>query len=978
MRIVIDMQGAQSPGSRNRGIGRYSMAIAKSIVRNRGQHEILLVLNARYGETIEPIRDAFKDLLPGENIRVWHSVEAVAHGDQGSVERRQAAELVFEAFLQSLQPDFVYITSLFEGQDSDTVTSVGQLGDRFPVAVTLYDLIPYIYPSIYLQHPNAQAWYQDKIEHLKRAAVCLSISESSRQEGLQHLSLPADGVVNISTDADQWFHPVEVSTVRRQALAQEYRLDRPFVLYTGGIDHRKNVEGLIRAYGQLPTELRQQYQLAIVCSIQPAARKMLEAVMREQGLEERDVVLTGFVSDEDLRDFYNLCSLFVFPSWHEGFGLPALEAMRCGAPVIAANTSSLPEVIGWDEALFNPHDDQEIAELMRKGLEDVAFREALKQHGQQQATKFSWDESGRRALRAMEAASLQRLARNRPADTSIHRRKLAYVSPLAPQRSGISDYSGELLPALSKFYDIDVVVAQAEVTDPWVLANCKVRSAEWLVNNAEDYERVIYHFGNSEFHQHMFDLLKIVPGVVVLHDFFLSGIMAHMDLNGSVPGAFSRALYSSHGYAAVRNRHCARDISEVIWEYPCSRDVAQDSLGMIVHSASSVRLAKRWYSDDQSGWTVVPQMRDSQQKWGRDAARRALGFSDDDFLVCSFGMLGPTRLNRRLLDAWLDSTLANDKTCHLVFVGENHGGDYGAALTKLIADRAVGANVRITGWADTDTFNQYLAAADVGAQLRTLSRGESSRTVLDCMAYGKPVIVNANGSMADLNPDAVWMMPDQFGDQDLVEALETLRNDEARRTQMGAMARDVILTQHDPLSCAMQYRDAIERFYETALLHPAFLARTIVSSKQITAPDALLKSAVAIVRNFPPANRCRQLLVDVTTLRGNPDAQESAGACAILKSWLEQAPVGYRVEPIYLHEDGQYRYARDFVAQLLGYAERGLEDEPIDYWREDLLLHPGSASDDRPADDDIAAGGVGIQAFASWERALSDAHLVKE
>jgi len=978
MRIVVDMQGAQSPGSRNRGIGRYSMAIAKSIVRNRAEHEILLVLNGRYADTIEPIREAFKDLLPAENIRVWHSIEAVAHGDQGSVQRRHGAELVFEAFLETLQPDFVYITSLFEGQDSDTVTSIGQLGDRFPVAVTLYDLIPYIYPSIYLQHPNAEAWYQDKVEHLKRAAVCLSISESSRQEGLQHLSLRPDGVVNISTDADEWFHPVEVSASRRQALAQEYGLDRPFVLYTGGIDHRKNVEGLIRAYAKLPPQLRQQYQLAIVCSIQPAARKMLEALMHEHGLEQKDVVLTGFVSDEDLRDFYNLCSLFVFPSWHEGFGLPALEAMRCGAPVIAANTSSLPEVIGWDDALFNPRDDGEIAALMRKSLEDEAFRDALKQHGKQQAGKFSWDESGLRAIRAMETARLQRVALQRPAEASIHRRKLAYVSPLAPQRSGISDYSGELLPSLSKFYDIDVVVAQAEVTDPWVVANCKIRSPEWLVSNAEDYERVIYHFGNSEFHQHMFDLLKVVPGVVVLHDFFLSGIMAHMDLNGSVPGAFSRALYASHGYAALHHRHRARDISEVIWEYPCSRDVAQDALGMIVHSASSVRLARQWYSDDQSGWTVVPQMRDAQQKWSREDARKALGFSDDDFLVCSFGMLGPTRLNRRLLDAWLESALVNDKKCHLVFVGENHGGDYGHALTTLISERAVGSNVRITGWADTDTFNQYLAAADVGAQLRTLSRGESSRTVLDCMAYGKPVIVNANGSMADLNPDAVWMMPDQFEDQDLVDALEALHGDEVRRARMGTLARDVILTQHDPSSCAMQYRDAIESFYEIALRHPTFLARTIVTRMGITAPDAQIKSAVAIARNFAPANRRRQLLVDVSTLRGNVDAQASAAACTILKSWLEQAPAGYRVEPIYLNDEGQYRYARDFVAQLLGYSDAALRDEPIDYWRGDLLLQPGLASDSGEADEDIAASGVAIHAFSSWERALSDARITKE
>ena len=98
--------------------------------------------------------------------------------------------------------------------------------------------------------------------------------------------------------------------------------------------------------------------------------------------------------------------------------------------------------------------------------------------------------------------------------------------------------------------------------------------------------------------------------------------------------------------------------------------------------------------------------------------------------------------------------------------------------------------MRITGWADISIFRQYLAAADVGVQLRTLSRGETSGTVLDCMNYGKAVIVNANGSMADLDDDAVWKLPDAFTEPQLVEALETLRTDTELRTKLGRTARE--------------------------------------------------------------------------------------------------------------------------------------------------------------------------------------------
>ena len=151
-----------------------------------------------------------------------------------------------------------------------------------------------------------------------------------------------------------------------------------------------------------------------------------------------------------------------------------------------------------------------------------------------------------------------------------------------------------------------------------------------------------------------------------------------------------------------------------------------------------------------------------------------------------------------------------------MFVGENQSGDYGAELLKTIKKSGFENRICITGWADTTVFRQYLAAADVAVQLRTLSRGETSGAVLDCMNYGLPTIVNANGSMADLPSDAVWMLPDEFTDAELVDALETLWQDDERRNQLAIRAREVILTQHDPGACANQYAQAIESMYQRA------------------------------------------------------------------------------------------------------------------------------------------------------------------
>ena len=177
----------------------------------------------------------------------------------------------------------------------------------------------------------------------------------------------------------------------------------PFLMYTGAIDHRKNIEGLIRAGARLAPALRRAHQLAIVCAVQPHHRSALEQLAHAHGLAGSELVLTGFVAEDDLARLYNLCTAFVFPSWHEGFGLPALEAMACGRAVIGANTSSVPEVIGRGDALFDPHDEADMAERMAQVLGDAAFRAQLEHHGLERPRRFSWEATADRALQAMLA-----------------------------------------------------------------------------------------------------------------------------------------------------------------------------------------------------------------------------------------------------------------------------------------------------------------------------------------------------------------------------------------------------------------------------------------------------------------------------------------------------------------------------------------------------------------------------------------------
>ncbi len=417
---------------------------------------------------------------------------------------------------------------------TDAVTSIGRFDQGTPVSVSLFDLTPLLNPD---PHINAQ-YYLRKVEQLGQATVYLATSEFTRQEGLKHLDLLEGRIFNVSTAIESNFKPLHIEDDFAAKLGIRFGLTRPFVFYTGGADERESQSRLIQAFARLPPHLRTGHQL-LACQISEGNIAEFKRQAMSAGLAPDELCFPGFVSDEELVQLYNLCKLFVIPSWHEGFCLPALEAMACGAAVIGANTTSLPEVIGWDGALFAPRSDEAIVAAITRGLTDEEFRDALIAHGRRHAERFSWDESARRAIAAFETLHAK-CGPIEPAPPSLHRPRLAYVSPLPPERTGIADYGAELLPELSRLYEIDVIVMQGAVTDPSIASCCAIRTVDWFIENAECYDRVLYHFGNSPFHQHMFDLLKVVPGVVVLHDFFLGDIVAHIDSTGSDPGGWVR------------------------------------------------------------------------------------------------------------------------------------------------------------------------------------------------------------------------------------------------------------------------------------------------------------------------------------------------------------------------------------------------------------------------------------------------------
>ena len=291
MRIVIDLQSCQS-GSRYGGIGRYSLALAKAMVRESRGHEFWVVVNNLLPDAIPGIRAEFTDLLPPDRIRVVHLPGPIAESKPDNLYRYQSAKLIREHFLEELQPDIIHITSLIEGFYEDVTTSVGLLAPAERTVSTLYDLIPYVEQDIYLQDPVTRKHYLSKVDELQKAGLLLSISGYSRQEAIELLGVPEQSVVNISSAADSFFRQVTATEDDVAALRNRYAIRKKFLMYTSSFDARKNQESLIKAFASLPMSVRSKYQLVIVGNGWDGVYHHLRQVGEKAGLAPDDLVFT--------------------------------------------------------------------------------------------------------------------------------------------------------------------------------------------------------------------------------------------------------------------------------------------------------------------------------------------------------------------------------------------------------------------------------------------------------------------------------------------------------------------------------------------------------------------------------------------------------------------------------------------------------------------------------------------------------------
>ncbi len=264
---------------------------------------------------------------------------------------------------------------------------------RCKSVVTIHDCIHLRFPQ-YLPNQFAYAYARSSLWiATPRSSRILTVSEASKRDILRYFRVPHSKIDVIYNALDERFGEAPAADEMRQ-VRERYQLNDPFVLYAGNIRPHKNLERLIEAFHTLRKGGLDHVQLLIIGDEISKYATLRRAVHRHK--LHKHVRFFGFVPDKTLACLYRLASVFVFPSLYEGFGLPPLEAMASGTPVVTSNVSSLPEVVGDAALLIDPYDANAIADAMRRVLTDSALAAGMRERGLARVGHFSWDRSVRR------------------------------------------------------------------------------------------------------------------------------------------------------------------------------------------------------------------------------------------------------------------------------------------------------------------------------------------------------------------------------------------------------------------------------------------------------------------------------------------------------------------------------------------------------------------------------------------------------
>jgi glycosyltransferase involved in cell wall biosynthesis len=762
--VWIDAQGCQNTSNFERGIARQAAESTQALLRAAPE-----VIHSVGLTPLKPVPSSL-DFLRGTGLLAWIS-------GKGSE--------------PDPPPPIYHITSPFEGPAP--TTGLVELWPHWArrngirLVITLHDLIPLLFPKDYIDaNPFHSMPWLARLGLVRGADHILAVSQSSAADAVEHLEVDEARITVIDAGVSPKMASM-VSSREEAAKILEGRLPGlrdGFLFYVGGDEWRKNMEGLIRAYSLLPERLRERHQLVITCKLLPARRADLLMFGRRHGIADGQVLFTGFVPDRELSALYRLCGLFVFPSLYEGAGLPILEAMSCGAPVVGSNVSSVPEILGDSRATFDPSDTADIARCLERTLERDEELERLRRVSVERAAHFTWGRVARKAIEGYERA-LSAPARRQPSRRT--RKRLAIFTPWPPEQSSAATYNRQLVERLSEQADVDVFVAGRDLDayDRSLEPRVNLWHAgdfDW-VHEIRDFDRFLYVLGNSPLYLHSLKALLQRPGVVAAHEVRFGRLYEglHQDEAPTDDMWLREKLFELYEeripLGELRRAPADREV-EVRFGIYMSREVREHAEKVLVHSnyaADALRMDGLPGEPEvetvvvHRGIPAVPLERNSHH--GRGAAK-----------LISHATGERAEAIDRLLHGF--ASFAGDRpTATLSLVGRLEEGA-GARLNETVDNLGLSEAVRLVGHLEGEDYWRLLGEADLAVELQASADGEASGSVCDCLAARVPTIVSAVGWLREQPEPAVIHLPPDCRPSALAEKIRQVADDPALRERI--------------------------------------------------------------------------------------------------------------------------------------------------------------------------------------------------
>lgn len=362
-RVCLDLSPAVH---QHAGLGRYAQELLLALATADRQNEYVVFYNNPAAARVEPSLERFPKITTPLSYKPWRLSALLAHFTRIPQDPLLPGVDLFHA-TDHLLPYFRRIKSVF----------------------TLHDLIFLFHPET---HKSLNRWFLTLMmpRFLRAADAVIAVSECTKRDAIRFYRIPEEKITVIYEGVNPRFRPASPETIA--AVRARYGLPERFILYVGTIEPRKNLTTLLEAFHHLLATY--DLRLVIVGKKGWLYERFFRR-LRELGLENR-VLFTGYVPDEDLPAIYSAADLFVFPSLYEGFGLPVLEAMACGTPVICSNTSSLPEVAGDAALLVDPTDARALTGAMEQVLTNERLWATLRAKGMERARGFTWEKAAYR------------------------------------------------------------------------------------------------------------------------------------------------------------------------------------------------------------------------------------------------------------------------------------------------------------------------------------------------------------------------------------------------------------------------------------------------------------------------------------------------------------------------------------------------------------------------------------------------------